>query len=69
MDMKTYFSGLDPDQKKELAKGVDTSVAYLMQISSGHRKAGLTLALAIEDYTQGQVTARELAGMQFVANE
>lgn len=62
MEMRDYYSGLKPEQKENLAKKVRTSVAYLGQIASGHRKAGLDLALRIQYATDQQVTVEELAG-------
>ena len=44
MSFSTYFSSLSARQKKELANKADTSVAYLRQISTGHRNAGLKTA-------------------------
>ena len=38
-------------EKELLAKKVKTSVAYLRQLASGHRKAGLELAFEIEKAT------------------
>lgn len=46
---------------------MDTSVAYLGQIASGHRSAGLVLALRIQLITQYKVTVEELAGPEFQA--
>lgn len=37
---KTVWVGLDPNEKRELARQMETSVAYLSQIAHGHARAG-----------------------------
>ena len=60
MDMKTYFSGLSPQEKKILADKLETSVAYLSQIANRHRYPGHGLSKRIEIETEGCVTRQEL---------
>ncbi len=67
MEMKAYYVDLNREQKEELAEKVKTSVAYLGQIASGHRKAGLDIALRIQCETKGQVTVEDLAGLYCTA--
>jgi DNA-binding transcriptional regulator YdaS (Cro superfamily) len=62
MNMREYYAGLNREERVDLAKKVQTSVAYLGQIASGHRKAGLEIALLIQRHTNRQVTVEELAG-------
>ena len=45
---------------ESLADSCDTSIAYLRQIESGHRKASHTLSRLIERHTQGLVTVYDL---------
>lgn len=56
MNMKTYLARLNLEQKQALAVSLNTSVAYLSQIASGHRKASPSLAKKIEAETNGVVS-------------
>lgn len=48
-DFKTFWASLTADEKRELAKKADTSVAYLSQIATGHRGPGRkTIASLVE---------------------
>lgn len=60
MSLPTYWEELSPDEKKELAKRCDTSVAYLSQVFHGHRKAGWRFAQRLSAETKGAVTCGEL---------
>lgn len=42
-----FFDGLSPDERDSLAKKADTSVAYLKQICSGHRNAGVDIIMRL----------------------
>lgn len=61
MTLKDFMKTLDRDQLGEFALCCNTSVAYLKQIASGHRRSGLNLAISIEDKSGGLVSIRELA--------
>lgn len=60
MNLKFYLSSLSAAQRKALASGCKTSVAYLSQIAHGHRKCSVPLAIAIERSTDGAVPVEEL---------
>ena len=60
MDIKTFLSNLSPDEKKTLANDAKTSVAYLSQLASGYRLAGLKTAANKAAATQGQVSINDL---------
>lgn len=60
MDMKHYWQNLAAAEKAELAKALDTEVAYLSQIAHGHRQAGPVFARDIETATRSEVTRYEL---------
>jgi hypothetical protein len=47
MDMKTYLKQATPDEREELAKKVDSSVAYFYQIAGRHKKPGTALCKAL----------------------
>jgi len=40
---KDFFDGLSAAEKQRLADRAETSIAYLYQISNGHRRAGADL--------------------------
>jgi plasmid maintenance system antidote protein VapI len=44
MDLKDYFSTLDAKGRRDFAKKLGTSVAYLSQLANGHRKASPEMA-------------------------
>ena len=50
-DLKHWMKLATAKEKELLAKKAGTSVAYLRQLASGHRKAGLELAFEIEKAT------------------
>lgn len=60
MKFKDYYKGLTADQKRELAKRLQTSPEYLSQLCSGHRFAGLKLVRSIQPATRGKVKYHEL---------
>lgn len=47
MKFKTRWEGLDPEQKKELAKRMNTTTNYLSQIANGHAKPSRALIKAL----------------------
>ncbi len=56
MKFRTRWEALDPEQKKELAKRMETTTNYLSQIAHGHAKPGRemlrTLVKECEGYTR-----------------
>lgn len=50
MDLKTYVNSLDPSAREEYARRAQTTVAYLYQLTGGHRapSPGLAKRLHIE---------------------
>lgn len=52
-----------PKQRTLLAKKAKTSVAYLRQLASGHRKASMEMALRIEKATE---TTKDFAEIPYV---
>lgn len=58
--MKKYWDSLSYDEKDDLARKVGTSTEYLRMIFNGYKKAGPSLAKAIEAATAGAVIRGEL---------
>lgn len=59
MNLKTYLEPMSVDEKQAFAQKAGTSAAYLSQLASGHRKAGMRTASAIEAASDGVVTIRD----------
>lgn len=64
MKYTDYYASLSAAEKRELAERLDTSVAYLSQLASGHRRAGASILLRIEAATDGQVSPQEMRSDQ-----
>lgn len=47
MTFQIYYQGLSKDEKEQLAERAQTSVAYLYQVATDRRRAGLSLALRL----------------------
>ena len=60
MTYTQYYNQLTAKEKKELAVKLDTSVAYLSQLATGHRKAGAKYLLRIEAVTNGVLKPTDL---------
>jgi DNA-binding transcriptional regulator YdaS (Cro superfamily) len=60
MDLKTYISGLSPDERQALALRCDTSVGHLQNVMYGYKPCGIELAVALEQRSGGAVTRRDL---------
>jgi len=60
MKFKSYYATLNEEQKKVLARRLQTSPAYLYQLSTGHRFAGLKLIRAINHASDGAVEFYEM---------
>ena len=60
MELKTYLKTLDGVGKERLAATLGTSVAYLYQLSGGHRKAGAQILFKIKAATRGKVNPQDL---------
>ena len=44
MNIRSFTQNLEPDQRQEFVNQVGTNSAYLSQVSSGFRKASISLA-------------------------
>ena len=51
LTLAQWMKKATPEQRKLLAKKGKTSVAYLRQLASGHRKASMEMAFTIEQIT------------------
>lgn len=60
MTLLDYMKGLDRERVERLAAACSTSVGQLKQVAYGNRRAGASLAIAIDRGTAGQVTCEEL---------
>ena len=58
--LRTWLSKTPPEQRQRVAEDAETSVAYLWQLSGGHRKASLEMAKRLQDATEGQLTIEGL---------
>lgn len=60
MNIKKYIKPMDSKELELFAKNAGTSVAYIRQLASGHRKAGMKSIGGIVTASQGVVTASDL---------
>ena len=60
MNLNAYLKQQTIEGRREFAKAVDTSLAYLNQLSRGFRRASGEMAARIEHASHSAVTAREL---------
>lgn len=60
MKLKDWMKQASDSEREKVAEKSGTTVAYLWQLSGGHRKAGALLCQKIELHTDGQVTRQEL---------
>lgn len=60
-----WMKAATPKQRTLLAKKAKTSVAYLRQLASGHRKASMDMALRIEQATEAGM-AKDFVGLDYV---
>lgn len=60
MKLSKYLKTLTPTQRETLAKRAKTTLAYLQQLSGGHRAAGPQLARRLEEASGGLVTRHDL---------
>lgn len=58
--LRIWLSKTPPDQRQRVAESAETSVAYLWQLSGGHRKASLEMAKRLQDATGGALTIEGL---------
>jgi DNA-binding transcriptional regulator YdaS (Cro superfamily) len=58
--LRTWLSKTSSDQRQLVAESAETSVAYLWQLSGGHRKASLEMAKRLQDATDGELTIEGL---------
>ena len=55
MELKEYFYTLTPDEREGYATRSGTTVAYLIQLIGGHRRASPELAKALSKESDEQV--------------
>lgn len=60
MGLNEYFKSLDATSRREFAHRCGTSLGYLQLVVYGHRRAGESLAIAIDRESGGTVTVEEL---------
>lgn len=60
MNLKKYITSMSGDELEKFAGKAGTSVAYIRQLASGHRKAGLKSISGIVAASNGNVTANDL---------
>jgi DNA-binding transcriptional regulator YdaS (Cro superfamily) len=60
MTLLNLYKSMTREQREALARAVGTSPAYLSQLAYGHRRAGIRVAAAIQQATDGQVTPADL---------
>ena len=58
--LQQWLSKTPNDQREAVAEEAKTTVAYLWQLSGGHRKASLELAKRLRDATGGALTIEGL---------
>lgn len=59
-ELRLLLLRLSRAEKERLADKIGTSVQYLQQISGGHRKASVNMAVSIECATKGVITREVL---------
>ena len=59
--IKQWLSEASETERKRVASEAGTSIAYLFQLSGGHRKASLELAFQLQQATRGKLT---IAGLR-----
>lgn len=60
MNIQKYIAPMTSDELNEFAVKAGTSVAYLRQLASGHRKAGMKSIGGIVSASGGSVSAIDL---------
>lgn len=60
MKLKNYINTLTIDELKSFAVKAETSTAYIKQLASGHRKAGVKSIINIPIASNGKVSAADL---------
>lgn len=55
-----WFINASPDQRENVAKKAETTVAYLIQLAGGHRKPSPDLARRLSIATEGKLTREGL---------
>lgn len=58
--LQTWLSKTPQDQREMVAEKAETTVAYLWQLSGGHRKASLEMAKRLQVATDGALTIEGL---------
>lgn len=60
MDKRTYWAGLTPAEKTDLARRAETSKAYLSQIIHGFRTPGAAFARRLHELSNKKLLLSEL---------
>lgn len=60
MDLQTYINSLSQDELQNFAERADTSVAYIKQLATGHRKAGAKSIFNLISASGGILTPESL---------
>ena len=60
MNLQNYIDSLNPEQLQQFADRADTSVAYIKQLATGHRKAGAKSIFNLISASGGALTAESL---------
>jgi len=60
MNLQNYIDSLSPEQLQQFADRADTSVAYIKQLATGHRKAGAKSIFNLIEASEGVLTAQSL---------
>lgn len=58
--LQTWLSKTPQEQRETVAEKAETTVAYLWQLSGGHRKASLEMAKRLQVATEGALTIEGL---------
>ena len=65
MKLENYIKELSDDELARFAARAETSIAYLKQIASGHRNAGVKSLMMIPPASDGKVTIQDLRPKAF----
>jgi hypothetical protein len=57
-ELAQTWRALPPEQKVEMARALDTSVAYLSQLAHGHRRPGKAMRRILVEYLKTRPAAQ-----------
>lgn len=61
ISLKDWMNRNTPEKRIELADSCGTTLGYLYQLSGGHRRPSLRLALNIQKFTNGEVSVESFS--------